>query len=247
MTGPAETGHRQLRELLGAFALDGLPEEARTTVRAHLDGCAACRAELAEISPLADDLRTVNPEALGNPAAPPAGLAERIRRQIVQERELAQARQRRDARRAQARRRARRLAVATAAAAVVAGAVGAGTLLGRSTAPATTALPAPSPSGVPVEVVAVRSMVAGVQAEQAAIIPHTWGVEARFQGTGFARGRVYRAAFRSVDGRLLPAGEFLGTGGKVLRCNLQSALRRSDTSGFVVMDDVGRPVLAADL
>lgn len=38
-------------------------------------------------------------------------------------------------------------------------------------------------------------------------------MEARFEGSGVEQGRVYKAVFRSTDGRLLlPAGEFLGTG-----------------------------------
>jgi hypothetical protein len=248
VTGPDAPEHRQLRELLGAFVLDGLPDDARSTMRAHLDGCATCRAELAEIAPLADDLRTVDPDALSDLPAPPAELGDRIRARIAQERELAQARDRRDARRAQAQRGARRLVAAAAAVALVAAALGAGTLLGRSTAPTVTAVPAPSPSAViPIELVAVRSMVEDVQTGEAAVIAHTWGVEARFEGSGFEQGRIYRAAFRSTDGRLLPAGEFLGTGEKALKCNMQSALLRSDTTGFVVTDDAGTTVLVADL
>lgn len=248
MTGSDASEHRELRELLGAFALDGLPDDARSTMRAHLDGCATCRAELAEIAPLAADLRTVDPDALTDLPAPPADLGERIRVRIEQERELAQARERRGARRAQARRGGRRLIVTAAAVALVVAALGAGTLLGRSTAPMLTAVPSPSPSAViPIELVAVRSLVQDVQTDEAAIIAHTWGVEARFEGIGFEQGRIYRAAFRSSDGRLLPAGEFLGTGDKLLRCNMQSALLRSDTTGFVVTDDSGTTVLAADL
>lgn len=248
MTGSDEVEHRQLRELLGAFALGGLPDDARAAMRAHLDGCATCRSELAEIAPLAQDLRGVDPATLTDLPTPPPDLGERIRARVAQERELAQARERRDARRAQARRGARRLTAGAAALVVVAAALGAGTLLGRSTAPTGTALPAPSASArIPVELVAVRSMAEDVQADDAAIIAHTWGVEARFEGTGFEQGRVYRAAFRSSDGRLLPAGEFLGTGEKVLKCNMQSALLRPDTTGFVVTDDAGRTVLVADL
>lgn len=248
MTGPQAPEHRELRELLGAFVLGGLPEDARAAVRAHLDGCATCRAELAEIAPLSEDLRGVNPDALLDVPAPPADLGERIRARITEERELAQARERRDVRRVGAQRGARRLVAAAAAVAVVAAALGAGTLIGRSTAPTTTALPTPSPSApIPIELVAVRSLSEDVQTDEAAIIAHTWGVEARFEGTGFEQGRVYRAAFRSADGRLLPAGEFLGTGAKTLKCNMQSALLRSETTGFVVTDEDGQPVLVADL
>ena len=248
MTGPDAPEHRQLRELLGAFVLDALPGDARATMRAHLDGCATCRAELAELAPLADDLRAVDPGALSEVPAPPVNLGERIRAQVRQERELAEARARRTERRTQARRGAGRVVAAAAAVALVAAALGAGAVIGRSTAPTTTALPAPSPSPrIPIELVAVRSLTEDVQTEKAAIIAHTWGVEARFEGSGFEQGRVYRAAFRSTDGRLLPAGEFLGTGGKVLKCNMQSALLRTDTTGFVVTDDDGQAVLIADL
>lgn len=62
MTAPDE--HNRLRELLGAYALGGLPDDAAAGVRAHLDGCPTCRAELAEIAPLADELRTVDLGAL---------------------------------------------------------------------------------------------------------------------------------------------------------------------------------------
>ena len=248
MTGPDTPGHRQLRELLGAFVLGGLPADAHAAMRAHLDGCGTCRAELADIAPLADDLRGVNPDLLSEVPVPPVDLGERIRLQVAQERELVEAREQRDARRAQARRGARRFVAAAAAVALIAAALGVGTLLGRASAPTTTALPAPSASApIPIEVVAVRSLGDDVRTDEAAIIAHTWGVEARFEGDGFQTGRIYRAAFRSTDGRLLPAGEFLGTGDKKLKCNMQSALLRSDTTGFVVMDDEGRPVLVADL
>ena len=248
MTGPEAPEHRQLRELLGAFVLGALPGDARATMRAHLDGCATCRAELAELAPLAEDLRAVDPDALSEVPAPPADLGERIRAQIAQEREWTQARARQTERRAQARRGGRRAVAAAAAVVLVAAALGAGTVIGRSTAPTTAALPAPSPSArIPIELVPVRSLTADVQTDEAAIIAHTWGVEARFEGSGFEQGRVYRAAFRSTDGRLLPAGEFLGTGGATLKCNMQSALLRPDTTGFVVTDDAGQPVLVADL
>lgn len=248
MTGSDAPEHRQLRELLGAFVLGGLDEDARAVVRAHLDGCAQCRAELTELAPLVEELRGVDPEALTDLPAPPADLGERIRVVIGQEQSLVQARQRRDARRARVGQAQRRLLAAAAAVAVLAGTLGAGALLGRSTAPVTVAQPTPSPSArLPVELVAVRALTEDVQTDDAAIIAHTWGVEARFEGSGFARGRTYRAAFRATDGTLLPAGEFLGTGDAVLRCNMQSALLRRDTTGFVVTDDAGQDVLTAEL
>lgn len=240
--GPDE--HRHLRELLGAFALGALPEDEASGLRAHLDGCATCRAELAEIAPLAADLRGVDPAALSSLATPPVDLGDRIRGQVAAERELVQARERRTQRRSAVSRGTRRAVAAAAVVALGAGALGLGAAVGRSTAPGVQALPAPSAPSF--EKVALRT-AAGLQAETAELVPHTWGVEARFEGSGFAAGRVYRASFRTQDGRMVPAGEFLGTGAKALKCNMQSALLREDATGFVVVDDAGVQVLTASL
>lgn len=246
MTGQDE--HRRLRELLGAFALGSLPADASAGLRAHLDGCAACRGELSEIAPLADDLRGVDLTALSDLPTPPADLGDRIRLRIAEERALVEARARREQRQLEVRRRTRGLVAVAAVVALCLGTLGAGTVLGRSTAPEPRALPAPSPSGppLPIEQVALQA-VPGLEADRAAVIAHTWGVEARFEGAGFTAGRVYRAAFRAADGRLVPAGEFLGTGAQALKCNMQSSLLRTDTTGFVVVDDTGTEVLSASL
>lgn len=238
--------HRRLRELLGAFALGDLPASESSGLRAHLDGCAACRAELAEIAPLAADLRGVDPDVLSSVPTPPADLGDRIRGHIAVERELVEARRRREQRRSAVHRSTRRAVAAAAVVALGAGALGLGAVVGRSTAPELRALPVPSSSAPSFEQVALRT-TAGVQAETAEMVPHTWGLEARFEGSGFAAGRVFRAAFRSRDGRMVPAGEFLGTGSKTLTCNMQSALLREDATGFVVFDDAGVEVLTAAL
>ena len=244
--------HRELREMLGAYALGDLDARQVPALRAHLDGCAACRAELAEIAPLAAELRTVDLAALSETAQPPGDLGERIRLRVVQEQALVQAQARRSTRRASVQRTTRRLVGLAAVLALVVGGVGAGALLGRRSPPQPLAQPTVQPSAspsalrIPIETVPVRA-AAGVQARTADVIAHTWGVEARFVGSGFQAGRVYRAAFRADDGRLLPAGEFLGTGAEELRCNMQSALLRTDTTAFVVMDDSGAAVLTASL
>lgn len=243
MTVPGGTEHRQLRELLGAYALDGLPAELHTMVEAHLDGCPACQAELAELAPLAADLRTVDPDRLSIEPTPPAELGQRISATIAAERELRDARAGRAARSRQVQRTTRRTAAAAAAVVVVAASLGSGALVGRATAPAPAVAKA-----VPVERVAVTA-AGGVQVvgDGAGVVAHTWGVEAKVVATGFEAGRTYRAWFRSDDGELLPAGEFLGTGDKALTCNLQAALLREDTVAFQVTDDAGQTVLQAEL
>lgn len=250
MSAPQE--HRQLRELLGAYALGALPGPEAAGLLAHLDGCAECRAELAELAPLAEALRGVDPDALSVLAAPPADLGVRIRQRVAEEGALVRARSSREQRAEQARRRTQGRVTVAAAAAVLATVAGVSTFVGRSTAPVVVAAPSTAPSttsspaAIPLEQVPVVA-AAGLQVSTASVIAHTWGLEARFDGTGFAAGQVYRAAFRSADGTLLPAGEFLGTGAKTLKCNMQSALLRSDASGFVVMDQDGKTVLSAEL
>ena len=83
----SDRDHRLMREQLGAYALGGLPELERLGVRAHLDGCSSCRAELAEIEPLADDLRTIDLTQLLTVITPPADLGERIQALVAQESE----------------------------------------------------------------------------------------------------------------------------------------------------------------
>ncbi len=243
MNGLDDEGHRRLRELLGAYVLGGLPSELAAGLQAHLDGCAACRSELAELAPLADDLRGVDADALSDLPVPPADLGDRIRARIAEEREVAQVRARREQRRRATQQTTRRLLAVAAAVAVLAAAVGAGTALGRSTAPQVVA----GPPARLVEQVELRPLDQQLEVMPAKIIAHTWGVEATFVGAGFVQGEVYRAAFRSTAGELVPAGEFLGTGAEELKCNMQSALLRADTAGFVVLDADGVEVLAVDL
>jgi Anti-sigma-K factor rskA/Putative zinc-finger len=44
----AEPSHGELQELLGAYALDAVPEDERRDLEAHLAECPRCRAEVAE-------------------------------------------------------------------------------------------------------------------------------------------------------------------------------------------------------
>ncbi len=238
-----DDGHRQLRELLGAYVLGGLPSETASGLQAHVDGCAECRAELAELGPLAHDLRHVDPDALSDLPVPPVDLGQRIRASIVEERRLGQARERGERRRHARRQGTRRLLAAAAAVVVLAAAVVAGAALERTTGPAVVA----GPPARLVEQVELRALDERVDVASAKVVAHTWGVETVFAAAGFVDGAVYRAAFRNADGELVPAGEFLGTGQDELRCNMQSALLREDTTGFVVMDANGQEVLAVEL
>jgi anti-sigma factor RsiW len=211
--------HRSLREQLGWYALGhGTPEE-RAGVRAHLDGCAACRAELAELTPLTRWLDRVDADRLDDQPAPPPGLGDAVLARIAAERP----------RRASSRR-------ALAAAAVV-GVAAAGFGIGW--------LARPVPDPLPLEPVAVQAGP-GIEAT-ADVVPHTWGLEVRLTGEGFTAGAVYRVVVTDEDGTAVPAGQFLGVGSAELRCNLNSSVLREDAAGFRVEAADGTVVASSEL
>lgn len=96
----------------------------------------------------------------------------------------------------------------------------------------------------PLEPVALTRQAPGVTAE-ASLVPHTWGVEIKLDGQGFASGQTYRVAVTGRDGSEVSAGSFIGTGANVLHCNLNSSVLRADASGFVVRDAVGAITLTS--
>ncbi|MFJ8964731.1 anti-sigma factor family protein [Lentzea sp. NPDC102401] len=96
----------------------------------------------------------------------------------------------------------------------------------------------------PLEPVALARQAPGVTAE-AAIVPHTWGVEIKLDGRGFVSGQTYRVAVTSTDGGEVSAGSFIGTGENLLRCNLNSSVLRASAAGFVVRDETGAVALSS--
>ncbi|WP_245821379.1 anti-sigma factor family protein [Geodermatophilus pulveris] len=211
-----------MREQLGWYALGhGTPEE-RAGVRAHLDGCAACRAELAELTPLTAWLARVDPDRLDEPQpAPPAGLGDAVLARIAAEG---------DARRGPSRR----VLAAAAAVGIAAAGFGVGWLV------------RPVPPQPPLEPVAVEVTTTGIEAT-ADVIPHTWGVEVRLVGEGFTAGAVYEVVVTDEDGTPVPAGQFLGIGPAELRCNLNSSVLREDATGFEVLAADGTVVATSEL
>ncbi len=215
--------HRTIRELLGAYVLSQLDDAERTRVQAHIDGCPACQAEVAELAPLAPALLRVDPTRLDLQPSPPPDLGEQVVQRIRQSR--------RDRHRGQLVRR-------SAAGLLVAAALFGAFFLGVRQAP-TTAAP-------PVVPLAVRVDVQGVQAD-AGLVKHTWGTELQLEATGLERGGSYTVTFTRTDGTEVSAGTFLGTGGNPLRCSLNAALPLDEAVAVRVNDAVGTLVLDADV
>lgn len=219
-----ENAHRAMRESLGAFVLGHLDQTETARVRAHLDGCAACRAEYEALAPLAVALRDVDPDSLEESLEPGALLGGRIEAEIGAER----IRRRR-------RTAAQRVLVGTAASLIlVATFVAGGRLTGDE-----------APSPVPLEAVAVSSAVEGVNAD-ADLVDHTWGLEIKLNVTGLKGGESYTTTVQAA-GREYPAGEFIGVPGIEIHCNMNASVLRDDATGFTVWDSDGQPVLHAPL
>ncbi|MFK0244136.1 anti-sigma factor family protein [Amycolatopsis azurea] len=213
--------HRTLRETLGAYALDQLDEHERLRIDAHLSGCADCRSELQELSPVVRALTLVDVAHVSDSeqVSVPPDLGDAVVRRV---------------RAGQNRRRWQ--SPRWAAAAVIALLCGAG--IGWAAHP-----DAPVPG--PFEEVQVATSIPAIHAS-AGLVPHTWGVEIKLTASGFEAGTSYRVVVVDDTGARTAAGEFIGTGAAEMRCNLNSSVLRADAGGFRVLGPRGQIVLTAD-
>lgn len=219
--------HRQLRELLGWYAVGRADPGERAAIEAHVAGCAECRTELGGLTAVAERLALADAARLDNRPMPPSALGDQIVRRVAASR----AEQARAQAAPRPRLRTRALAAAVAVA-LLTGGLGAGWLL------------KPDPAGPPTEAVAVRIEEPQVSAT-ALLINHTWGVEIRMSAQGFDAGHTYRVWIISDDGVRSSAGEFVGTGSAPMVCNLNSGLLRADAAGFEVVGDDGAVALTS--
>jgi hypothetical protein len=116
---------RDWRGALGAAALGVIDPAEEVGLRAHLDGCPACRTELRDLKAVADALSAVSMTSVVSAPAEPSGtLGGRVMARVAEEREAKQ------------RRRTRRIGVGVGALATIAAAITAIVLaVGGSTGP----------------------------------------------------------------------------------------------------------------
>ncbi len=220
--------HRHWREMLGAYVLGELDEERRAALRAHLEGCGRCRAELRELEPVAAALAEADPRLFeSEEPRPPADLLERTLARVDQARQTEDELQRRR------RNRLFRWSAFAAAAAALLIAIGSFALV-------------PKIAGPPMEPVAFSEAPAGVEAE-ASLIDHTWGTETILVVSGLEDGKTYELALRNEAGEAVPSGTFIGTGDRPVECRMNAALLREDATGLEVRTADGDLVLEADL
>lgn len=163
----------QLRDMAPDVALSLLTGEERAVALAHLEGCAACRAEVASLAGVADELLLTGPEA-----TPPEGFDRRVLARLTEVRAAEALSPTRSGRPAHLHRRGRhgrpdrrRLAVgATLAAAAAAVVLVAAVLVNRDDPPASTAERAEMTTGVG-EVVGTATVRSGNPATVAVDVP----------------------------------------------------------------------------
>lgn len=203
---------RQWRESLGAHALGQLPDEERTALQAHLEGCAECRAELESLSSVARLMPMADPGQLDAAPAPPKDLAERVVTSIRAEK--------------RARRRGRwRLGLAGAGAtAAVAAALIAIFVL-------------PDGQQRPEQHVDFGALPGGLKIS-ATLQPHSFGTEVHVYVKGVRPGTPCRVFLRGASGSRVPAGSFRYRRNDDSRAILSSALAlaRAEAIGVRVGD-----------
>src|SRR4051812_14377154 len=220
---------RDWRELLGVYALGQLEGDERAGLEAHLEGCAQCRAELAELEPVARMLPYADPERFESTPQPPPELGARIAATIAGERKQTE------------KRRRRRLFGGFAlggATAALAAAVLAIFVLGGG-------------GGEPEQHVRFAALPQGVKID-ATLEPHAYRTEIRMYVHGIASGTLCTVSLRGPGGVAYPAGTFRYRWGDDSEAVLSSALDLPRTRAITVragnktfVAPVGRAPIAA--
>jgi len=203
-------GCRHWREALGAYALEHLSDDERAGIEAHLEGCAACRAEAESLLAVSQLLPHADPARFGPAPQPPPQLGKRIAATIGVER------------RSKQRRRRRRfgLGLGGAAAAAAAAVLAIFVLSGGS-------------EGRPEQHVAFRALPSGVKIG-ATLEPQAYGTEIHMYVTGISSGTLCRVYMRGPGGEEVSAGTFRYRWGTEESAVLSAALDLSRAEALVV-------------
>ena len=200
---------REWHDSLAAYALDQASEQERAALEAHLEGCAACRAEHDSLAGVARLLPLADPEHFDTAPSAPPSLADRVVATIRAER------------RAQRRRRFRlSLAFGAATAAVAAAALALFILPGGS-------------SGAPERHVAFASTPPGMKIS-ATLVPHAYGTEIHMYVKGAPSGTLCRVFVRGPNGVQQSAGSFRYRWGSDADAVLSAAMDLSRTRAIGV-------------
>ena len=211
---------REWRESLATHALGQADERERAALEAHLEGCAACRAEHDSLAGVARLLPLADPEHFDTAPAAPSSLADRVVATIRAERSAQ-------------RRRRFRLGLAFGS---VTAALAVATL-------AIFALPGGGGGG-PAQHVAFASTPPGMKIS-ATLEPHAYGTEIHMYVKGAPSGSLCRVFLRGPNGARMPAGTFRYRWGSDADAVLSAAMDLSRTRAIGVQ--VGHRIFVAPI
>jgi hypothetical protein len=202
---------------LAMQALGKLEPDAATALQAHLDGCAACREEAAELAPLAAALAAASPDVFDDPEAAP--VPARLQQSVLA---------RLDAEAQSEHRRARRR-VGAAAAAVAAAASVAAIFASVGSSP---------PAGRLVALTGAPGTVATMTLTRSST-----GTDVTLHEHGQPVGRDFVVTMESASGSWWQAGSY-HTSGTNVRAQLTCAVAPSEISRVWIRDSSGATVLS---
>jgi len=210
MTGEA---CRSWRGRLAASLVGELEPDEGIALRAHLDGCAACRAEVAELGAVMALLPLADVDRIGTVPPPPPGLADRIVSRVADER---------------GRTRRRRMRLGASA-------------LGIAAVLALLAVLVPTWIGEDRVGVTLRGP-SGASAS-ATLASKAWGTEIALDVSGLAAGDSYGVWLERPDGSRAPAGTFVAVAEREMHLVLAAGLALDGTSGLGVSTLDGETVM----
>jgi hypothetical protein len=203
-------GCRHWKEALGAYALGHLPDEERASLEAHLEGCAACRAEAESLLAVSRLLPHADPARFGPAPQPPPELGKRIAATIGAEQRTKQ----------RQRRLRFGLGLSGAAAAAAAAVLAIFVLSGGE-------------ENGPEQHVAFHALPSGVKIG-ATLEPQAYGTEIRMYVKGISSGTLCRVYMRGPGGEDISAGTFRYRWGGDESAVLSAALDLSRAEALVV-------------
>ena len=210
MTGEA---CRSWRARLAASLVGALEPGEDVALRAHLEGCAACRAEAAELGAVVALLPLADVDRIGTVPPPPPGLADRIVTRVADER---------------ARIRRRRMHLGASA-------------LGIAAVLVLLAVFVPTWIGDDRVDVTLRGS-SGASAS-ATLASKAWGTEIELDISGLAGGDTYGVWLERPDGSRAPAGTFVAVAEREMHLVLAAGLALDGASGLGVSAPDGETVM----
>jgi hypothetical protein len=201
-------------------AIGRLPDNERLALQSHLDGCADCRSELADLQGLDKALSAAQPDLVDQVVTVP----ESLKKAVLGSLETEVARHRRSA-------RMRFTGIAAAIVLVVGASVVTAEVVSASHR---------APGGPTFALVGTGGASGTVQ-----LTAEPWGTSVQLRASGEPEGQVLTLSMRADDGSWWVAGSYLGVTDSELNVTMSCPVPVADIDGVRVTDSSGKQVLGS--